>query len=173
MWSKCRWITSHFTINQYIKRIRQACPVDWNMWRNLYSLSSKIKKSLFCSCLQPLAKRIDNFMPKLKNSGKRLPKRYKITGSDKFYVVTLIKVTLMKSRIDKKRKLSQKSVLMIEIMKSIKLMLPYSINITNINVGWVATVARKRRKKILSLCKWLSRSASVLFRVWNQHAVGR
>jgi ribosomal protein L35 len=53
-------------------------------------------------------------MPKLKTR-KAASKRYKITGSDKFYVVTLIKVTLMKSRIDKNENYLKKSVLMIEI----------------------------------------------------------
>jgi ribosomal protein L35 len=53
-------------------------------------------------------------MPKLKTR-KAASKRYKITGSDIFYVVTLIKVTFNENRIDKNENYLKKSVLMIEI----------------------------------------------------------
>jgi ribosomal protein L35 len=53
-------------------------------------------------------------MPKLKTR-KAASKRYKITGSDKFYVVTLIKVTFYEKSIDKNENYLKKSVLMIEI----------------------------------------------------------
>jgi ribosomal protein L35 len=52
-------------------------------------------------------------MPKLKTR-KAASKRYKITGSDKFYVVTLIRSPLMKSNRQNENYL-KKSVLMIEI----------------------------------------------------------
>jgi large subunit ribosomal protein L35 len=62
-------------------------------------------------------------MPKLKTR-KAASKRYKITGSDKFYVVTLIKVTF-NEKSNRKRKLSQKICVNDRDTKSIKLMLPY------------------------------------------------
>jgi ribosomal protein L35 len=68
-------------------------------------------------------------MPKLKTR-KAASKRYKITGSDKFYVVTLIKVTMKKSNRQNENYL-KKSVLMIEIIYQINVTL--LINITNIN----------------------------------------
>jgi large subunit ribosomal protein L35 len=63
-------------------------------------------------------------MPKLKTR-KAASKRYKITGSDKFYVVTLIKVTFNEKSNRQKRKLSQKICVNDRDTKSIKLMLPY------------------------------------------------
>jgi large subunit ribosomal protein L35 len=62
-------------------------------------------------------------MPKLKTR-KAASKRYKITGSDKFYVVTLIKVTFNEKSIDK-TKIISKICVNDRDTKSIKLMLPY------------------------------------------------